>query len=70
MSKCLFCLKFKKNIIYFLLLLSILLLSRNIEINPNPGVKSNRRRVLYHNIRGLYKNIEDLQISSHTVNLI
>ena len=50
------------NIVY-LLLLFILLLSEDIEINPDPNYKLNKCRVLYHNIWELYNNIKDLQIA-------
>ena len=66
--KC-FCLKFI-NIVYILLLLFILLQSGDIEINPGPNYKSNKCRVLYHIIRGLYNNIKDLQIACHKYDII
>ena len=63
------CLKFN-NIFYLLLLLSILLLSRNNKINPDPNDKSNKCKFLYHNIRGLYNNIKYLQITCHKYDVI
>ena len=58
------------NIVYIFLLLFILLLSGDIETNPGPNYKSNKCRVLYHNIRGLYNNIKDLQIACHKYDII
>ena len=63
------CLKFN-DIVYLLLLLSILLLSENIETNHGPNDKSNKFRVLYHNVRRLYNNIKDLQIACYKYNVI
>ena len=64
-----FCLKYI-NIVYLLLLLSILLFYGDIEINSDPNHKSNECRVLYHNIRELYNVIKDLQITCHEFDAI
>ena len=46
------------------------MLSGDIEINSGHNYKSNKCRVLYHNIRGLYNNIKDLQIACHKHDII
>ena len=45
-------------------MLSILLLSVDIEINPSPNLKSNKCRVLFHKIRGLYNILCSLTLVS------
>ena len=58
---------FLKFVLYILLLL---LLCGDIESNPGPTRTLNKCRVLYHNIRGLYCNLNDLQISSQNYDII
>ena len=55
------------NIVLSLLLL-LLLLSGDIEVNPGPPPR--RCRILFSNIRGLYKNSKDLAISSRDCDIV
>ena len=48
----------------------LLLLCGDIECNPGPTRMLNKCRVFYHNIRGLYSNISDLQVASKDYDII
>ena len=48
----------------------LLILSGDVEPNPGPNNNGNKCRILYHNIRGLHKNINDLQIISRNYDII
>ena len=54
------------NILWYLFLL--LLLCGDVEVNPGPC--RSKCRVMYSNIRGLYANINDLQIASRNYDII
>ena len=66
--------KFKFLFLYFCyicwFLFYLLILSGDVEVNPGPNNNVNKCRVLYNNIRGLYKNIKDLQIISRNYDII
>ena len=52
---------------YFLFIL--LILSGDVELNPGPA-RAPRCRIMYHNIRGLYANLSELQIASRDYDII
>ena len=70
--------KISRYYLLFLLLLFIafifyslfLLLCGDVEPNPGPNRPDGRCRVMYHNIRGLYTNLNDLQIASCNYDII
>ena len=54
----------------YLFLLLLLLLCGDIELNPGPRNSLTECRVLYQNIRGLYRNISDLQVVSQQYDIV
>ena len=52
------------NILFCFLLLVLILLSGDIEVNPGPQNRPRKCRILYSNVRGLYKNKKDLDVAS------
>ena len=61
---------FNFKVFYLIFLHILLILCGDIEVNPGPCRTRNKCRVLYHNIRGLKTNLNDLQIASRNYDII
>ena len=60
--------KFLNFVLYLLNLL--LLLSGDIELNPGPQNRFRKCRILYGNVRGLYKNKKDLDVAADKFDIL
>ena len=61
--------KFMNSLFCFLLVM-LLLLSGDVEVNPGPQNRSRICRILYGNVRGLYKNKKDLDVAAEKYDIL